>query len=178
MNSERQFAPVKFEPMGDEPSVTDANAQAAVKRDRELKEPSKDKALVGLWMELDKHPWTTLAIVPTSYAHSAERWAERLAEVGKLHLSEPVHLIYACGLELINAQEIIDQMHLKAQTGKVIILCDNLLENVAATPLVRAADHSLLVVRLGQDDITTAQKIVTIVGRHHVLGVATVDPDL
>jgi hypothetical protein len=178
MNRARQLTAVKHEPMGDEASVTDANAQAAVKRNKDLAEPSKDKELVGLWFELNKHPWTTLAIVPTSYAHSAEKWAERLADVGKLHLMQPVHLIYACGLELINAQEIIDQMHLKAQTGKVIVLCDNLLDNVAATPLVRAADHSLLVVRLGQDDIVTAQKIVSIVGRHHVLGVATVDPDL
>lgn len=136
-----------------------------------------DKALVQLWFELEKHPWRTLAIVPTSFTASAEKWAQRLAEVGTERLGRQVHLIYACGLELANAQEIIDQMHLKADTGKVIILCDNLLENVSATPLVRAADHSLLVVRLGQDSIVTSQRTIQILGRHHVLGVATVEPE-
>ena len=159
----------QFELMSDDSSDADV---------LNTREPTPhDKALVALWFELQKHPWTTLAIVPTSYTHSAEKWAERLAEVGRMHLAAPVHLIYACGVELINTQELIDQMHLKAQTGKVIVLCDNLLENVAATPLVRAADHSLLVIRLGQDDIITAQRIVTLVGKHHVLGVATVDPE-
>jgi hypothetical protein len=159
----------QFGEMDDEHSDSDVAVSPAADQ--------PDKALVALWFELEKHPWKTLAVVPTSYTHSAELWAQRLADVGTKHLSSTVHLIYACGLELVNAQELIDQMHLKAQSGKVIVLCDNLLDNVAATPLVRAADHSLLVVRLGQDDIVTAQRIIGVVGRHHVLGVATVEPE-
>jgi len=124
-----------------------------------------------LWFTLLKQQWMSLAIVPTHPQISALSAARALAEVGRPYQVEPVDVLDA--ERLVPGDVPAALAALLAETdarARVIIAVRSPLDHAAAIPLVRAADGAVLLVHLGQSELSRARRTIACIGTAHFVG--------
>ncbi len=129
-----------------------------------------------IWFAMRQHSWTSLALVPSHAAIDVVKVSEMLVATGRLQGERPVDMVNATGIQLANVQQIIDSLTALADRGtSTIVPVDPILDNPSAIAIVQAASMALLVVRLGESLIGTAQNSLDLVGRAHFIGSIVVD---
>ena len=99
-----------------------------------------------------------------------------LVTTGRMLGERPVDLVNATGMELAHVQDLIESLTAVADRGaSAIVPVDPILENPSAVAVVQAATVALLVVRLGESLIGTAQSSLDLVGRSRFIGSIVVD---
>jgi len=131
--------------------------------------PDSDWAQV--WFAMMRFGWTTLAVVPASPRDGGLATASALVEAGQRYAEGAVHLIDATAAAPHAVDLIIASLSgTIAQGTKLIIALDNPLLNPASIPIARAADASLLGVRLGGPSLRETQRTVDSIGRDYFIG--------
>ena len=102
--------------------------------------------------------------------------ADSILAAGRQHGEKPVNLLNAIGSQLTDVRQLVDKLN--AMTGRgewVIIAVDPIADNPSVMPLIRAASAALLVVRLGESLLASAQEAIDAVGRPRFLGSVVLD---
>jgi hypothetical protein len=87
-----------------------------------------------------------------------------------------VSVLDATGVHLENVQEVITSITATVGRGEwVIVPVDAIAENPSAIAIVQATSAALLLVRLGESLIASAQNAVDAVGREKFLGSVVLD---
>jgi hypothetical protein len=124
-----------------------------------------------LWFATRQKAWSSLAIIPSDPGIDAESIAESLVATGRIHGERQVSLLNARGVQLSGVHQFVDT--LVAMTGRgdwVIVPVDPISDNPNAVPIVQATSAALLVVRLGESRLASAQTAIDTVGRDRFLG--------
>ena len=127
-----------------------------------------------IWFSLRQHTWTSVALVPSHSGIDVVKVAEMLVATGRMQGERPVDLVNATGIELAQVQQLIESLTAVADRGAIVPV-DPILENPSAIAVVQAATVALLVVRLGESLIGTAQSTLDLVGRPRFIGSIVVD---
>ena len=129
-----------------------------------------------IWVMLREHEWTSLAIVPSHAGIDVVSIAESLTRTGRLHGERPVTTVNAVGVQLSNVNHLIESANgLGAHGQLVLVPVDPIEANPSAIAIVRAASAALLVVRVGESLLASAQATIDTVGRERFLGTILVD---
>ena len=129
-----------------------------------------------IWFSMRQHTWTSLAVVPSHAGINVVKVAEMLVATGRLQGERPVDLVNATGVQLGNVQEVIESLTAAANRGvSAIVAIDPSPENPSAVAIVQACSVALLVVRLGESLIASAQTSLDLVGRNRFIGSIVVD---
>ena len=129
-----------------------------------------------IWFSLRQHTWTSVALVPSHNGIDVVKVAEMLVATGRMQAERPVDLVNATGIQLSQVQQLIESLTAVADRGaSAIVPVDPILENPSAVAVVQAATVALLVVRLGESLIGTAQSTLDLVGRQRFIGSIVVD---
>ncbi len=140
------------------------------------KKPSAGVDWERLWVATRQSDWTSLAVIPSETGVDIKQVAESMLAAGRLHGEKPVNLLNATGAQLTDVRQLVDK--LAAMTGRgewVIIAVDPIADNPSVMPLIRAASAALLVVRLGESFLASAQAAIDAVGRPRFLGSVVLD---
>jgi hypothetical protein len=129
-----------------------------------------------IWFSLRQHSWTSVALVPSHAGIDVVKVAEMLVATGRMQGERPVDLVNATGMELGHVQDLIESLTAVADRGaSAIVAVDPILDNPSAIAVVQASSLALLVVRLGESLIGTAQSSLDLVGRTRFIGSIVVD---
>ena len=129
-----------------------------------------------IWFSLRQHSWTSVALVPSHAGIDVVKVAEMLVATGRMQGERPVDLVNATGMELGHVQDLIESLTAVADRGaSAIVPVDPILDNPSAIAVVQASSIALLVVRLGESLIGTAQSSLDLVGRTRFIGSIVVD---
>ena len=132
-----------------------------------------------LWFTLSKRPWTFLVIMPAHARGDATELARRLAEVGTQHRGTTVRCLLAVNVEVSETSHVIvEAIAQNPLEGATIVAVDSPLLNPASIPIALAADGVLLLVTLGETDISAAKQTVEAIGKDRFFGTVTLAPDL
>jgi hypothetical protein len=132
--------------------------------------PHED-AWAQLWFTLERHAWTTLAIVPVDEHASALGAARALVEAGQLYREGAVELLDATGTTPEMIEQVADATPERTLRGlKVVIAVGSPLVYPAAIAIARAADAALLAVPLGQATKAAGHRTIESIGREHFIG--------
>ena len=124
-----------------------------------------------LWFAMMRREWTSLAVIPASPRDGGLATAAAIVEAGKRYADGDVHLLDATDAAPHAVELIIASMAGTFAPGsKLIIALDNPISNPSSIPIARAADASLLAVRLGDPSHREAQRSVDSVGRDFFIG--------
>ena len=127
-----------------------------------------------LWFELRNWGWRSLAVVPTAGGRSEFEVAEQLVVVGVSNTNQPMTLVSAEGVSILETDDAISRIRVAETRGdRVITVVDWLADNPAALPIVRAVNAVVLVVRLGESERSSIERAVSVIGRDRVIGVVT-----
>jgi hypothetical protein len=141
-----------------------------------LSGPSSTNQWTLVWFSLIEHPWTSLVIVPADAATSAIPVARALTDVGNTYEDQDVQVIEAERLPPAITRHVISTMAKRAEAGaRTIVAVSSPLVDYNAIPIARAADASLLVIRVGTTAISDAKKTVNMIGRASFLGSLAAD---
>jgi hypothetical protein len=137
---------------------------------------SRDSEWQRIWLSIHHHGWTSLALVPSHSGIDVVKVAELLAATGRLEGERPVTVLKAIGVQFAQVQSVIDQVAATADRGeRVIVAVDAITENPSAIALVRSASSALLLVRLGESLLGSAQAALDAIGHEHFLGSVVLD---
>ena len=129
-----------------------------------------------IWFSLRQHSWTSVALVPSHAGIDVVKVAEMLVATGRMQGERPVDLVNATGMQLGHVQDLIESLTAVAGRGaSAIVPVDPILDNPSAIAVVQASSIALLVVRLGESLIGTAQSSLDLVGRTRFIGSIVVD---
>ena len=129
-----------------------------------------------LWVASRQEDWTSLAVIPSDTGVDIKRVAESMVAAGRQHGEKPVSLLNATGAELTDVRQLVDKLTAITARGEwVIVAVDPIADNPSVIPLVRAASAALLVVRLGESLLASAQAAIDAVGRSRFLGSVVLD---
>jgi hypothetical protein len=140
------------------------------------KKPSASMDWERLWVATRQNDWTSLAVIPSDRGVDIKQVADSMLVAGRQHGEKPVALLNATGAQLTDVRHLVDK--LTAMTGRgewVIIAVDPIADNPSVMPLIRAASAALLVVRLGESFLASAQETIDAVGRPRFLGSVVLD---
>jgi hypothetical protein len=130
-----------------------------------------------IWLSIQQHGWTAIALVPSSPGIDVLKVAESLASTGSLQGEQHVSVTNATGLQLETVQPVIDSIAASVAQGKwILVPVDPIHENPSAIAVVRATSAALLLVRLGESLLTTAQETIDALGRERFLGSIVLNP--
>ncbi len=136
----------------------------------------QDSEWQRIWFAVRSQAWTSLALIPGNAGIDAARIAESLAAMGRVHGERPVTLINATGVEIANVQAVIDAMGASVSRGdRVIVAVGAIDEQPSTVPIAQAASAALLIVRLGESMLDSAQGALLAVGRDRFLGSVVLD---
>ncbi len=139
-------------------------------------EPGEFDTLPGrphqeLWFELRSWAWKSLAIVPTVSGASELDLAEQVVVVGVSNTNKRMSLISAEGVSVSDTDRVIAMIRAaEARGDRVVVVTDSVFDNPAATPIIRAVNGVVPVVRLGKSDKSAVEKTIQSVGRSRVIG--------
>jgi hypothetical protein len=129
-----------------------------------------------LWVATRQDDWTSLAVIPSDTGVDIKQVAESMVAAGRLHGEKPVSLLNAIGAQLTDVRQLVDKLNATTARGEwVIVAVDPIADNPSVVPLVRAASAALLVVRLGESLLASAQDAIDTVGRSRFLGSVVLD---
>jgi hypothetical protein len=129
-----------------------------------------------IWFSIRQQGWTSLALVPSHSGIDAVKVAEAFAETGRVQGERPVSVLNATGVQLENVQEVVASIAATVNRGEwVIVPVDAIAENPSAIAIVQGASAALLLVRLGESLVASAQNALEAVGREKFLGSVVLD---
>ncbi|MEO6236664.1 MAG: hypothetical protein ABIQ52_06660 [Vicinamibacterales bacterium] len=129
-----------------------------------------------IWFSIRQQGWTSLALVPSHSGIDAVKVAEAFAATGRIQGERPVKVINATGVHLEGVQHLIESVAAAVGRGEwVIVPVDAIAENPSAIAIVQAASAALLLVRLGESLLASAQNAIEAVGRERFLGSVVLD---
>jgi hypothetical protein len=129
-----------------------------------------------IWFSIRQQGWTSLALVPSHSGIDAVKVAEAFAETGRVQGERPVSVINATGVQLENVQQLIESVAATVNRGEwVIVPVDAIAENPSAIAIVQGTSAALLLIRLGESLIASAQNALDAVGREKFLGSVVLD---
>lgn len=129
-----------------------------------------------IWFSIRQHTWSSLALVPSHGGIDVVKVAQSLVATGRLQGERPVELIDATGVQLENVQQVIASVTAVAERGEhAIVPVDSIHDNPSTIAIVQAASMALLVVRLGESLLASAQTTLDVVGRPRFIGSIVVD---
>ena len=129
-----------------------------------------------VWFSIRQHPWSSLALVPSNPSMSVRKIAESLVATGRLHAERPVSLIDATGVQLQDVQQVIEAIAAVGdQGGSALVAVDPVADNPTAVAIIQSATSALMVVRLGESLLGSAQKTIDVVGRGRFIGSIVID---
>jgi hypothetical protein len=129
-----------------------------------------------LWVATRQSDWTSLALIPSDGGVDIKQVAESLAAAGRQHGEKPVTLLNAAGAQLIDVRQLVDKLNAMTARGECVIIgVDPIADNPSVVPLVRASSAALLVVRLGESLMASAETAIETVGRPRFLGSVVLD---
>ena len=129
-----------------------------------------------IWFSIRQQGWSSLTLVPTHAGIDGRKVAEAFAATGRVQGERPVSVINGEGIHLEGVQHVIEAIEAAVSRGEwVIVPVDAIAENPAAIAIVQAASASLLLVRLGESLLTSAQNAIDAVGRERFLGSLVLD---
>jgi hypothetical protein len=124
-----------------------------------------------VWFSTRQRGWSSLAIIPSDAGIDVGKVAEALASIGRQHGEWPVSLVNTVGVQLADVNQVIDSIDALTKRGEcVLVPVDPITENPSTTPIVRAMSAALLVVRLGESQLSSARSVIDLVGRERLLG--------
>jgi hypothetical protein len=124
-----------------------------------------------LWFELRSWAWKSLAIVPTVSGTSEFALAEQVVVVGVSNTNRRMSLISAEGVGVGDTDKVIAMIRAaEARGDRVVVVTDSLHDNPASTPIIRAVNGVIPVVKLGKSDRAAVEKTIQAVGRSRVIG--------
>jgi hypothetical protein len=139
-------------------------------------EPGEFTTLPGrphqeLWFELRSWAWKSLAILPTVSGVSELDLAEQVVVVGVSNTNKRMSLISAEGVSVADTDRVIGMIRAaEARGDRVVVVTDAVFDNPAATPIIRAVNGVVPVVRLGKSDKAAVERTIQTVGRSRVIG--------
>lgn len=134
--------------------------------------------LQKLWLALQRHAWTTLAVVPAHPGDSGLPVARALLDAAAAFPeSGPLHLVDALAVEEDSAAGLVREMKARASEGRAVVALGSPLLKPAGLRVALAADVALLSVSLGDTDFASAQRTLELVGRERFLGSVTLPPE-
>ena len=137
---------------------------------------SPDNEWQRIWFAILQHTWSSLALVPTHSGIDVVKVAHTLVATGRLQGERPVGLVDATGIQLANVQQVISSLSAVADRGEhAIVPVDPIQDNPSTIAIVQAASMALLVVRLGESLLASAQTTLDVVGRNRFIGSIVVD---
>jgi len=137
---------------------------------------SPDNEWQRIWFSIRQHTWSSLALVPSHAGIDVIKLAHTLVASGHLQGERPVGLIDATGVQLANVQQVIASLTSVAERGEhAIVPVDAIHDNPSTIAIVQAVSMALLVVRLGESLLTSAQTTLDVVGRTKFIGSIVVD---
>jgi hypothetical protein len=129
-----------------------------------------------IWVMLRQRDWTSLAIVPSHQGVDISKVAESLARTGRIEAERPIDVITGVDVQLGDANQIIDSIGARAAQGHLVLVpVDPIADNPSAITIVRATSAALLVVRMGESLIASAEDTIDTVGRDRFVGSIIVD---
>jgi len=129
-----------------------------------------------LWVATRQNDWASLAVIPSDSGVDIKQVADSILAAGRQHGEQPVNLLNAIGSQLTDVRQLVDKLNEMTGRGEwVIIAVDPIADNPSVMPLIRAASAALLVVRLGESLLASAQEAIDAVGRPRFLGSVVLD---
>jgi hypothetical protein len=124
-----------------------------------------------LWFELRSWAWKSLAVVPTVSGSSEFALAEQVVVVGVSNTNRRMSLISAEGVGVGDTDKVIAMIRAaEARGDRVVVVTDSIFDNPASTPIIRAVNGVIPVVKLGKSERATVEKTIQAVGRSRVIG--------
>jgi hypothetical protein len=137
---------------------------------------SLDNEWQRIWFAIRQHTWSTLALVPSHSGIDVVKIAQALVATGRLQGERPVGMVDATGVQLGNVQQTIASMTSAGERGEhAVVPVDAIHDNPSTIAIVQAASIALLVVRLGESPLASAQTTLDVVGRSRFIGSIVVD---
>lgn len=134
-----------------------------------------DDAWAQLWFAIQRHTWTTLAVVPAAPTRGGRRAAIFLAMAGRRYHESSVEFVDGTRVDPDDIGSVIAEAAAAASGGaQVIVAVDSPLVNPASVPIVRAIGVALLVVPLGETTVSDARRTIESIGREQFIGSITV----
>ncbi len=124
-----------------------------------------------LWFELRSWAWKSLAIVPTCSGVSELDLAEKVVVVGVSNTNKRMSLISAEGVSVSDTDRVISMIRAaEARGDRVVVVTDPIFDNPASTPIIRAVNGVVPIVRLGRSEKRVVERTIQAVGRSRVIG--------
>jgi hypothetical protein len=139
-------------------------------------QPPPDSEWQRIWFAIRQHTWSSLALVPSHSGIDVVKIAHTLVATGRLQGERPVGLVDATGVQMANVQQVITEMTAVSERDEhAIVPVDPIHDNPSTIAIVQATSIALLVVRLGESLLGSAQTTLDVVGRSHFIGSIVVD---
>jgi len=130
----------------------------------------RQSAWQRLWLEVQRRPWTVLAVVPASPHRSTLRAACALGAVGWYHLARRVDVVDASTLDLMHLEDGLEDLARRRESrNKTIIAVDSVVASPTSLAITRACDLALMCVRIG-DSIADAERTIEDIGVDRFVG--------
>ncbi len=133
--------------------------------------PTLESEWQRIWFGLRQRDWTSVAIVPSHAGVDVAKVADTLAEMGRLEGEHPVTVIPALGVQLAEMSRITDAVGEATARGQLVLVpVDPVADNPSTIGILRATSAAMLVVRLGESDLSVTRSVVDAIGRDRLLG--------
>ncbi len=161
-------------------SLKRVDAPLAVRAEKD--EPWRDVDWQKLWLTLQRHAWSSLAIVPAGAGAPPDfslTVAVTLARIGIMHLGTPVQVADATAIPLVHLMQFSEELKRLKQDGELVLVAlAPMVENPISVSLAQASDAAVLCVLMDVMASTEAKKTVDKIGAAHFLGSAVFHGDL
>jgi hypothetical protein len=139
-------------------------------------QPAGNNDWQRIWFAIQQHPWSSLALVPSDSRINVRKVAEGLVATGRLQGERPVGLIDATGVQLGDIQQVLTALASASERSEhTVVPVDAIIDNPSAIAIVQATTVALLVVRLGESHLASAQTTLDAIGRNRFVGSIVVD---
>jgi hypothetical protein len=140
---------------------------------------ARDDEWQRVWIHIRQHGWTSLAIVPSHAGIDSNTVAETLAATGRLQGERPIDVVDGRRVQLENAHALGDAVTAAVNSGTWVVLSvDPIIDSPAAIALVQGTSAAVLVIRLGESLLGSAQSTLDAIGRDRFIGSIVLDEEM